>query len=303
MQRRYVTIDVFTDRAFGGNPLAVVLDAGGLSTARMQAIAREFNYSETTFVLPPANPAHTAQVRIFTPTFELPFAGHPNVGTALVLAARATPAPSRLVFEEAAGLVAMEIALADGRPVAAELTAPKPFAQGGTAPAAAVAAALGLPVSAMRADAHPPTVGSVGAAFLFAELASRAALAEMRPSIEMLQPLLAGLGAVGAFAYTRDGADAQRDAHARMFFPGNGLLEDPATGSAAVALVAFLATLAPAGDLDLALRIGQGDDCGRPSLLRTRAVKRGGAVVAAHVGGQGVEMMRGTFALAGDAGA
>src|SRR5208283_4356660 len=105
MQRRYITTDVFTDRAFGGNPLAVVLDAGGLSTAQMQAIAREFGYMETTFVLPPADPAHTAQVRIFTPGSELPFAGHPNVGTALVVARRATPPPSQVVFEEAAGLV------------------------------------------------------------------------------------------------------------------------------------------------------------------------------------------------------
>src|SRR6202162_2518949 len=109
MQRRYITVDVFTDRAFGGNPLAVVLDAGGLSTAQMQAIATEFNYSETTFVLPPRDAAHDAQVRIFTVNSELPFAGHPNVGTAFVLATQATRAPARLVFEERVGLVAVEI--------------------------------------------------------------------------------------------------------------------------------------------------------------------------------------------------
>src|SRR5215475_10938818 len=103
MQRRYITVDVFTDRAFGGNPLAVVLDAEGLSTAQMQAIATEFNYSETTFVLPPREAGHDAQVRIFTVNREIPFAGHPNVGTAFVLAARAEP-PTRLLFEEQAGL-------------------------------------------------------------------------------------------------------------------------------------------------------------------------------------------------------
>jgi trans-2,3-dihydro-3-hydroxyanthranilate isomerase len=105
MQRRYVTVDVFTDRPFGGNPLAVVLDAEGLSTAQMQAIAREFNYSETTFVLPPRNAAHDAEVRIFTVNSEIPFAGHPNVGTAYVLATRAKAPPARLLFEEKAGLV------------------------------------------------------------------------------------------------------------------------------------------------------------------------------------------------------
>src|SRR5665213_3653699 len=127
MQRRYITVDVFTDRAFGGNPLAVVLDAGGLSTAQMQAIASEFNYAETTFVLPPRDLAHDAQVRIFTVRSEIPFAGHPNVGTAFVLATQPAQPPSRLVFEEKAGLVPVEILMEDGKPVGAELTAPQPL--------------------------------------------------------------------------------------------------------------------------------------------------------------------------------
>jgi len=117
MQRRYITVDVFTDRAFGGNPLGVVLDAGGLSTEQMQAVAREFNYSETTFVLPPSDKAHDAQVRIFTVNRELPFAGHPNVGTAFVLATLAAKPPARLLFEEGAGLVPVEIATEQGRVV------------------------------------------------------------------------------------------------------------------------------------------------------------------------------------------
>ena len=129
MQRRYVTVDVFTDRAFGGNPLAVVLDAGGLSTAQMQAIAVEFNYSETTFVLPPRDAGNDAQVRIFTVTREIPFAGHPNVGTAFVLATRSAKPSGRLNFEEGAGLVAVDILQDAGRVVGAELTAPQPLAQ------------------------------------------------------------------------------------------------------------------------------------------------------------------------------
>src|SRR5271155_3703774 len=124
MQRRYITTDVFTDRAFGGNPLAVVLDAGGLSTAQMQAVATEFNYSETTFVLPPQDTGHDAQVRIFTVRSEIPFAGHPNVGTSFVLATQGKNPPARLLFEEKAGLVPVEILTRDGKPVGAELTAP-----------------------------------------------------------------------------------------------------------------------------------------------------------------------------------
>src|SRR5262245_15446293 len=130
MQRRYITVDVFTDRAFGGNPLAVVLDAGGLSTVQMQAIATEFNYSETTFVLPAADKANDANVRIFTVRSELPFAGHPNVGTAFVLATQAAKAPARLRFEEKAGLVPVEILTAQDRVAGAEFAAPKGLAKG-----------------------------------------------------------------------------------------------------------------------------------------------------------------------------
>src|SRR5450631_4582457 len=125
MQRRYITVDVFTDRAFGGNPLAVVLDAGGLSTAQMQAIALEFNYAETTFVLPPRESGHDAKVRIFTVRQELPFAGHPNVGTAFALATQAETVPARLKFEELAGIVPVEIQIENGPVVGAELSAPQ----------------------------------------------------------------------------------------------------------------------------------------------------------------------------------
>src|ERR1700752_4117194 len=127
MQRRYITVDVFTDRPFGGNPLAVVLDAEGLSTEQMQAIAAEFNYSETTFVLPPREAGHDAQVRIFTVRSEIPFACHPNVGTAFVLARRAANPPVRLLFEEKAGLVPVDILTGPGTVVGAELTAPQPL--------------------------------------------------------------------------------------------------------------------------------------------------------------------------------
>jgi len=152
MQRRYITVDVFTDRAFGGNPLAVVLDAGGLSTAQMQAIASEFNYSETTFVLPPQDPTHDAQVRIFTVNREIPFAGHPNVGTAFVLATQAAKPPARLRFEEKAGLVPVEILTDGDRAVGAELTAPQPLGKLARLTAEQAAACLSLTAADIRND-------------------------------------------------------------------------------------------------------------------------------------------------------
>ena len=170
MQRRYITVDVFTDRAFGGNPLAVVLDAGGLSTAQMQAIAAEFNYAETTFVLPPRDAGNDAQVRIFTVYAELPFAGHPNVGTAFVLAMQAAKPPARLKFEEGAGLVPVEILNEGGTVVGAELTAPQPLKKLRTLSAEQTAACISLPAADIRTDRHPPQIVSVGMPFLVAEV-------------------------------------------------------------------------------------------------------------------------------------
>jgi trans-2,3-dihydro-3-hydroxyanthranilate isomerase len=160
MQRRYITTDVFTDRAFGGNPLAVVLDAKKLSTAQMQAIATEFNYSETTFVLPPADPAHDAQVRIFTVRKELPFAGHPNVGTAFVLATQAKTPTARLVFEEIAGLVPVEIQHEGGKVVGAELTAPQPLKRLTSVSAEQAAACLSLSAFDISVERNAPQIVS-----------------------------------------------------------------------------------------------------------------------------------------------
>jgi trans-2,3-dihydro-3-hydroxyanthranilate isomerase len=182
MQRRYITVDVFTDRAFGGNPLAVILDAGGLSTAQMQAIASEFNYSETTFVLPPGDGANDAQVRIFTVNRELPFAGHPNVGTAFVVATQTAKPPARLRFEEKAGLVPVEILTEDGKAIGAELTAPQPLARLSQLSTAQAASCLSLTSADIRSDRHPPQVASVGLPFLVVEVASREALRRAKPT-------------------------------------------------------------------------------------------------------------------------
>jgi len=303
MQRRYVTVDVFTDRAFGGNQLAVVLDAQGLSTAQMQAIAVEFNYAETTFVLPPRDAANDAQVRIFTVTSELPFAGHPNVGTAFVLAKEAAKPPARLKFEEGAGLVPLEILTQGGKVVGAELTAPQPLKRMTEASAEQAAACISLSAADIRTDRQAPQIISVGMPFLVTELTSREALRKAKPNADAFARVFPVDGAFAIYFYTRDVPPGEKpcDLQARMFFPAlSGLTEDPATGSATVALAALLADLDPARDGELRLRIGQGFDMGRPSVLLTRVVKQGGKIITAHVGGGCVTMMEGTFHLQGE---
>ena len=303
MQRRYITVDVFTDRAFGGNPLAVVLDAGGLSTAQMQAIAREFNYSETTFVLPPADPAHDAQVRIFTVNREIPFAGHPNVGTGFVLATLADKPPARLLFEEGAGLVPVEIRTEQGKVISTELTAPQPLKRLSKFSADQAAACLSLSADDVKTDRHAPQIISVGLSFLAVELTSREALRRAKPDAAGFAKTFPCDGSDAIYFYTREVPVGEKPCEwqARMFHPGaSGLSEDPATGSATVASAALLADLDSMRDGELKLSIGQGVDMGRPSLLLTRVRKQNGQVASIHVGGSCVQMMEGTFRLQGE---
>ena len=303
MQRRYITVDVFTDRAFGGNPLAVVLDAGGLSTAQMQAIATEFNYSETTFVLPPQDSAHDAQVRIFTVRSEIPFAGHPNVGTAFVLATQAAKPPARLLFEEKAGLVPVAVLTEQGKVTGTELTAPQPLKRLSQLSAEQAAACLSLSVIDVKTDRHPPQIVSVGLPFLAVELASRDAVRRAKADAAAFGRTFPCDGSDAVYLYTRDVPASEKpcELQARMFHPGaSGLSEDPATGSATAAAAALLADLDGTRDGELKLAIGQGVDMGRPSLLLTRVKKQNGAVASVHVGGGCVQMMEGTFRLAGE---
>ncbi len=303
MDRRFVTVDVFTDQMFGGNSLAVVLDAAGLSTAQMQAVAREFNYSETSFVLPPADPAHHARVRIFTPVQELPFAGHPNVGTGYVLARERGDAacPDRFLFEEQGGLVPVRLLRHDGRVTGAELTAPAPLSRDGRLDAGAVAAVLSLPPGDILTTRHEPEIVSVGLPFLAVELATRAALRRARADPAGMASLLSGRAVAGLYAYTRavDAGEAPAQMQARMFAPADGIAEDPATGSATAAVGALQAALLGQPDAELALQVGQGVDMGRPSLLSVVAVKAAGQVREARVGGGCVPVMEGRFRLAG----
>ena len=303
MQRRYVTADVFTDQRFGGNPLACVLDAQGLSPLQMQAIAREFNYSETTFVLPPHDPRHTAQVRIFTPRAEVPFAGHPNVGTAFLLARerqlKGEAALRSIVFEEVAGLVPVTVMWEGDRVVGAELRAPEALSRRATVIRADAAACLSLTAADVEGSTHAPQIASVGLPFLIVELASREALSRARPNLAAYQSLLPCDGADAVFAYVREPRRAlveeETILHARMFSPLDGIVEDPATGSATAATIALLATIGGNLPAERRWRVHQGVDMGRPSLLLGRTLASDGGVV--HVGGRCIAMFEGTFDL------
>jgi trans-2,3-dihydro-3-hydroxyanthranilate isomerase len=306
MRLTFVTVDVFTDRAFGGNPLAVVLDASGLTSAQMQAIAGEFNLAETTFVLPPKHPSHTAQVRIFTPRAEMPFAGHPNVGTAFALAREGTchgrpVGADTLVFEEVAGLVPMEMIRKGGAVTGARLAAPQPLALGETVAPEVVAEACGLAAGDIETRRHAPRLASCGAPFVFAELKDRQALAAARPRDEVFARHLPREKANGVHLYVQGAGQGDAtgvDIQCRMFAPRHGIYEDPATGSANVALIGLLAALRPEPDLRLEKTIAQGVDMGRPSLLEARAEKAAGTVTATFIGGACVPMMRGTLEVA-----
>jgi trans-2,3-dihydro-3-hydroxyanthranilate isomerase len=264
----------------------------------MQAIAGEFNIAETTFVLPPQDRAHTAQVRIFTPRAELPFAGHPNIGTAYVLAKESERVGGTvndpIIFEEKAGLVRLDLLKEGASVVGARLAPPQPLSCGDDVNAEIIAAACSLAVDDIETTNHPPRIASCGVPFTFAELKTRAALAAAQPRTEVFTKHLPAEQITGVLLYVydrRDGFDLQ----VRMFAPLYGIPEDPATGSGNVALAGLLASLRPEPELKLALRIAQGVDLGRPSLLEASAEKRGGKIVGMAIGGHCVPMMRGVL--------
>jgi trans-2,3-dihydro-3-hydroxyanthranilate isomerase len=286
----FVTLDVFTETRFGGNPLAVFPDARGLSDADMQALAAEFNLSETTFVLPPDDPAHTARVRIFNRTYEMPFAGHPNVGTGSVLAGLQRDRDGVLLFEEIAGLVRVEVERdAAGALLGTTIAAPQPLSLGLQFDPGEIARCAGLQPADIVTSAHAPVQASVGTSFVIAEVAA-SVLSQAVPEIAEFRRVLAGSpGLDGRFAlylYARDGAQVR----ARMFSPLSGTWEDAATGSAATPLAALL--LSSSGKETAQIDIVQGVEMGRPSLLRTRAWRAEDGI-RASVGGACVPVLRG----------
>ena len=295
MTYQFFICDVFTKHAFQGNQLAVVPEASGLDDEQMQQIAREFNFSETTFVLPPEQ-GQTKRVRIFTPTSEVPFAGHPNLGTAFTLyhngyLGDAQP-PLKVIFEEKAGLVPVTITHpGNGHPFF-ELQAPTPLSLGAEISLESVSQALNLPSSAIRSDRHRPQLASVGLPFLMVELKDREALEKARPNLDAFQVLQAQ-GVAMMHLYVR--SEDEFDLRTRMFAPLDGVTEDPATGSANCALAGLLAHLDDAVDRDYDWRIAQGVEMCRPSELRARASKQNGVVTTTWIGGNCIQVAEGTL--------
>jgi trans-2,3-dihydro-3-hydroxyanthranilate isomerase len=301
VQLHFVTVDVFADEQFGGNPVAVVLNADGMNTKQMQSIATEFNLSETTFVFPPANNKNTAKVRIFTPRAEMPFAGHPNIGTAFVLAQVGESygkliADDDVTFEEIAGLVRIDFLKSGRSVIGARLAAPQPLAVGEIFPAEAIAECCGMAAGDILTATHAPSLASCGTPFVIAEVKSREALAAALPRSDAFAHHLPAEKAVGVMLYVQSPAN-HADIQCRMFAPLFGVAEDPATGSAAVALIGLLASLDPQPDATVEKIFAQGFEMGRPSLLHASADKAAGKVTATYVGGNCVPVMHGIVEL------
>lgn len=316
---RYVTADVFTSTPFSGNQLAVVFGAEGLRTETLQAITREFNFSETIFVYAPENPAHTRKVRIFTPGRELPFAGHPTLGCAHTLVAlgqvQAHGDEVVVTLEEGVGPVPVRVRLADGAPVHAQFTTARSPEERHDVPSLdALAEVLGLETSDFAGGAHMPAGVSCGIPFLIVPLRTVDAVRRARVVTSAWQQHLDGQWASEPMVFTLTSRDANRsdpsvpadqvhgcDVRARVFVPGLAVPEDPATGSANACLAAYLAARTPAADMprDGVLRweVAQGIEMGRPSRLSLEAVKRDGAIEAIRVGGSSVIVSEGTMRI------
>jgi trans-2,3-dihydro-3-hydroxyanthranilate isomerase len=288
-QYDFVTVDVFTATPFGGNPLAVFPSAEGLTDAQMQALAAEMNLSETTFVLPPDDPGNTARVRIFTRTSEMPFAGHPNVGTAHVIASLGLVESPVLRFEEIAGLVEVRL-----RPGGAEIDAPQHLSVLGELPVAIVADCIGLPPDRVCTARHAPVRTTTGVEFVLVEVEPDA-LGDATPDLSAFRR---GIGAhpelqerLSILTYALNGAGGVR---ARMFAPLAGTWEDPATGSANASLAALRLSLSERDTLEYSSV--QGVEMGRRSELELRAWRTPSGI-RASVAGDCVRMFEGRVTL------
>jgi trans-2,3-dihydro-3-hydroxyanthranilate isomerase len=297
---RYITCDVFTDTPFGGNQLAVFPDARGIPEARLQDVTREFNFSETTFVYPPEDAANTRRVRIFTPGAELPFAGHPTVGTAHVLAAIGdiplTGDSTKIIFEEGVGPVPVAIRSSNGVPVFAQLSAAKMPEIGPPVPdRAALAQLLSLDVDDLLDTPWMPQALSCGMPFLFVPLKDRAAVGRARLRLDAWEATLQGAWASEVFVFAFGGERAGSDIRARMFAPGLNIIEDPATGGANAAFAGYLAARDPRRDGTLRWVVEQGFEMGRPSIIEVEADLVASVVEAVRVGGSTVLMSEGAM--------
>jgi trans-2,3-dihydro-3-hydroxyanthranilate isomerase len=297
----FYTADVFTNRIFGGNPLAVIPDARGLEAERMQAIATEFNLSETVFIFPPDDPAHTRKLRIFTPAAEVPFAGHPTVGAAHVLASLGAlhgEVESQVVFEERVGPVPVTIRWHEGAPVFCQLSVAQLPVVGPRPPTrAAIAAMLSLDVQDLVTGANATEAVSCGLPFLFVPVRDRGAVARARVRMDLWTDKFRTYWAPQVMVFSRDPELPGSDVRARVFVPGLSVPEDPATGSCAAALGGYLGARDDMREGKLSYRVEQGFEMGRPSLLDIEVDKRGGAITAIRVGGESVMVTRGEITV------
>ena len=298
MRYRFHTADVFTDRAFGGNQLAVFPQADGLDDEQMQNIARELNLSETVFVFPPEDSAHARRLRIFTPQIEVPFAGHPTIGAALVLTQigeiELAGDLTNLVLEERVGPIEVRVRSQYGRPIDAIFTtAVLPEFGPPPPPAADLAHMLSLEESDLLLETRPPIAVSCGLPFLFVPLRDLGAARRARLRLQVWEELLADHWAPHVHVFAHEAELPGCDLHARMFAPGAGVPEDPATGSAAAALAGLLAARSQETDGTLRWTLEQGLEIGRPSIIEIEADKADGEIVAVRVGGSAVLMSEG----------
>jgi trans-2,3-dihydro-3-hydroxyanthranilate isomerase len=302
MHLRYVTLDVFTDRRFGGNPLAVLPDARAIPEETLQRIAVEFNYSETAFVFPPDDPKHTRRVRIFTPRAEIPFAGHPTVGTAFALAALGEipldGAEARVVLEEGVGPVSVLIRAERGRPVFSQLSVAKLPEAGPPPPEPLLLAELlSLRETDLAAGSNVPQALSCGLPFLFVPLRDRDAVRRARIRPDLWERELASYWSPDIMVFSRDPERPGAHVRARAFCPGMNVPEDPATGSACAALGGYLAQRERSANGVLRYVVEQGVEMGRPSVLELEVEKSDGKISAVRVGGQSVMVTQGTIEI------
>ena len=294
MQYKYYICDVFTKKRFGGNPLAVFPEAEGLTDNQMQQIAREFNFSESSFVFPPEY-GNTRKVRIFTPTLEVPFAGHPNIGTAFVLASSGMIGDlhesTEIIFEEIAGLVPIFLRKFDDGSIWCELQAPEKLSIGKTVSADDLASAISLKSGDIITDTHPPQHTSVGLPFVITELKDRQALKKASVNIEGFKKLASKYNTRFTHIYIR--SNDEFDLRTRMFGPFDGMMEDPATGSANCALGGLLTHYNDSDAGEFEWNIAQGVEMGRPSYLKAHTQKKDGEVTATFIGGNSVMVSEG----------